>query len=99
MISRLLGFVWLGAAVSVFCGICAAAVGVAAGVAWLAGEVEESWTPIHTHAPARTAVIGAVTKNSVLYGLVEVSSAFFCVALVSLLVMRAPGEDGRCGGQ
>ena len=42
MISRLVGFVWLGAAVSVFCGICAAAVGVAAGVAWLAGEVEES---------------------------------------------------------
>jgi hypothetical protein len=42
MISRFFGFVWLGAAVSVFCGICSAAVGVAAGVAWLAGEVEES---------------------------------------------------------
>ena len=55
--------------------------------------------PIHTHAPARTAVIGAVTKNRVLYRLVGASSAFFCEAVVSLLVMRAPGENGCRGGQ
>ena len=66
MIDRLFGLVWLGSALSSAEGICAAAVGVAAGVAWDAGEVEASWTPIHTHAPARIAVIGAVTKNSVL---------------------------------
>ena len=44
-------------------------------------------------------MIGAVTKNRVLNRLVEVSSAFYSEALVSLLVMRAPGEDGRCVGQ
>ena len=42
MIDRLFGLVWLGSALSSAEGICAAAVGVAAGVAWDAGEVEES---------------------------------------------------------
>ena len=64
MIDRLFGLVWLGSALSSAEGICAA--GEAAGLAWLAGDVEASWTPIHTHAPARIAVIGAVTKKSVL---------------------------------
>ena len=99
MISRLFAFVWLGAAVSVFCGICAAAVGVAAGVAWLAGEVDASWTPIQTHTPARIAVIGAVTKNRVLYRLLGLSEAFSRAALVSLLVIRAPGDGRWIDGQ
>ena len=64
MMARLFGFVWLGSAFVSSAGSCAEA--LAAGVAWLAGEVEESWTPIHTHAPASRAVIGAVTMNRVL---------------------------------
>ncbi len=48
---RLLAFVWLGAAVSVFCGICAAAVGVAARSPGSPGEVEGELNA-HPHAPA-----------------------------------------------
>jgi hypothetical protein len=42
MIDRLFGLVWLGSALCSAEGICAAVVGVAAGVAWDAGEVEVS---------------------------------------------------------
>ena len=65
MIARLFVFVWLGSALCSADGICAEAAGVP-GVAWLAGEVDESWTPIHTHAPASRAVTGAVTMKRVL---------------------------------
>ena len=41
MIARLFAFVWLGSALCSADGICAEAAGVP-GVAWLAGEVDES---------------------------------------------------------